>query len=54
MGAYTTSLTLEFEITDSVMTQEELMINYMFGIDIEDRSGGQLPASWKSRKYFIK
>ena len=45
MGAYNTSLTLEFEITDSVMTQEELMINYMFGIDIEDRSGGQLPPS---------
>ena len=45
MGAYNTSLTLEFEITDAIMTQEELMINYMFGIDIEDRSGGQLPPS---------
>lgn len=45
MGAYNTSLTLSFEINESVITQEELLVNYLFGIEIEDRNGGKLPAS---------
>lgn len=45
MGAYNTSLTFSFEVNESVITQEELLINYLFGIEIEDRSGGKIPAS---------
>ena len=43
MGAITLDLRLSFEVTESIISQEELMIHFMFGIDIEDRSGGKLP-----------
>ena len=52
MITHTITFKVNFKVNEDIFTPEELLINYLFGIEIEDRSGGKLP--YETHIFYIR